>query len=173
MVGRVPASVTLLFVFGWFILHPYSWHWNGIAVNGSYIMALLCAIIAWMLIGDGGDRLHTLSVAFLIAAIYVFFAQLYRTSPILILYSQTTDLALIAAAAAVVFCRRPMEQWTVLTIGLWLGDALLGQLWGSTSEPQLGHAALYDLWWFAFAIARLVSVVVTRIVIRVKNESID
>lgn len=163
IMDQVPASMLVLFVFGWFIfLHSSNWNWNGVEVNGSYVLALLTAVAAWMLTGNSIDRLHALSVAFLIAAIYVFLVQLYRTSPVLVVYNPTSDLAVIAAAAAVIFCRRSLEQWTVLTLGLWLGDALLTHVWEVTSKPRLGAHGLYDLWWLAFALARLFSVVAQR-----------
>ncbi|GIQ71043.1 hypothetical protein DUZ99_10710 [Xylanibacillus composti] len=169
MMDRVPVSIMVLFIIGWLLLHSHSWMWNGVSVNGSYVLALLAAIGAWMLTGDGANRLHLLSVSFLIAAVYVFFVQLYRTSPVLVLFGHTADLAVLSAVAAMMFCRRALEQWIVLTLGLWIGDALLSHLWGMSSKPQLGAPGLFDLWWLAFGLARLLSVVAERLYVKYQS----
>lgn len=158
LIRGVSYKVVLIFIMIWFICSAFHLHLMGpYRMNLCILLLIAAAIWIVLLLESWMDRVHLISLGFVLSAAYVLLIQLNDLEPIYIIIHPYVNISLVLGTICAIFIKQPLNQIAVISIGLIAGDMIHTFMIYQHLPFELGTANLYDLWWLTFMVTRLIS----------------
>jgi hypothetical protein len=148
----------LLFFVGWLALVSFHLNLHGWQMNLVYLWVALLSIVILHQIPGFLHKLHLLSVGLLLGSILFLLQEVLTMDPVLVIFKPSLDAALLLALIVILIERRVKEQIASLSIGLLMGDFLLGFVHHSAAPVQFGGPSFQDEWWLSVFTARTMTI---------------
>lgn len=130
---------------------------SAVWISGAYLPTIGVALFGLWRSGSLYNAMHIGSTAMLCGAVDVFYKQLLRLEPAMMLYSPVFDVSILIAGITAWMVRGILAQIASLTIGLTLGYGLFIVVTEAPLPYMLGSLRFFDQWWLVLLMTRVLS----------------